>query len=148
MLDTNLCIRVLRDRPQSIRTRFNAEADGLSISTIVLTELLHGAAKSARPVENRTEVERFANRLDVLDFDADAAAHAGDIRATLEREGCPIGGYDVLIAGHARSRGLIVVTGNLGGFNRVDGLRCEDWLPASGFMPAKRVQANPAIDQS
>jgi tRNA(fMet)-specific endonuclease VapC len=128
MLDTNLCIRILRDRPQSIRARFNAEADGLSISTIVLTELLHGAAKSARPIENRTEVERFANRLEVLPFDADAAAHAGDIRATLEREGRQIGGYDVLIAGHARSRGLIVVTGNLGEFNRVDGLRCEDWL--------------------
>lgn len=130
MLDTNLCIRVLRDRPQSIRARFNAEADGLCISTIVLTELLHGAAKSARPIENRTEVERFANRLIVLPFDADAAGHAAEIRATLEREGRQIGGYDVLIAGHARSRGLVVVTGNLGEFSRVDGLRSEDWLPA------------------
>jgi len=129
MLDTNLCIRVLRDRPQNIRVRFNAEADGLSISTIVLTELFHGAAKSARPIENRSEVERFAARLEVLPFDADAAAHAGDIRAALEREGRQIGGYDVLIAGHARSRGLVVVTGNLGEFTRVDGLRCEDWLP-------------------
>ena len=128
MLDTNLCIRVLRHRPQSIRARFNAEADGLSISTIVLTELLYGAAKSARPIENRTEVERFANRLEVLAFDAEAAAHAGEIRATLERDGRPIGSYDVLIAGHARSRGLIVVTGNLGEFERVEGLRCEDWL--------------------
>ena len=128
MLDTNLCIRVLRDRPQSIRPRFNAEADGLCMSTIVLTELLHGAAKSARPVENRTAVERFADRVAVLPFDADAAAHAGDVRATLEREGRSIGGYDVLIAGHARSRGLVVVTGNLGEFQRVQGLRCEDWL--------------------
>jgi tRNA(fMet)-specific endonuclease VapC len=128
MLDTNLCIRVLRDRPASVRERFNAESDGLSISTIVLTELLHGAAKSARPVENRTQVERFASRLIVLHFDDDAAAHAGEIRATLEREGRPIGGYDVLIAGHARSLGLIVVTGNLGEFSRVDGLRSEDWL--------------------
>lgn len=131
MLDSNLCIRVLRDRPQSIRTRFNAEADGLCISTIVLTELLHGAAKSPRPIENRTEVERFASRLQVLPFDAEAAAHAGDIRATLEREGRPIGGYDVLIAGHARSRGLVVITGNLGEFTRVNGLRCEDWLPTT-----------------
>jgi tRNA(fMet)-specific endonuclease VapC len=128
MLDTNLCIRVLRDRPASVRERFNAETDGLSISTIVLTELLHGAAKSARPVENRNQVERFASRLTVLHFDDDAAAHAGEIRATLEREGRQIGGYDVLIAGHARSRGLIVVTGNLGEFSRVEGLRSEDWL--------------------
>jgi tRNA(fMet)-specific endonuclease VapC len=127
MLDTNLCIRVLRDRPETLRQRFNREADGLCISTIVLTELLHGAAKSARPEQNRLEVERFASRLEVLPFDLEAAGHAAEIRAKLERQGQSIGGYDVLIAGHARSRGLIVVTGNLGEFNRVDGLRCEDW---------------------
>ncbi len=130
MLDTNLCIRVLRDRPQAIRERFNAEADGMCISSIVLFELLYGAAKSARPIENRSEVERFATRLDVLPFDDDAAAHAGDIRAVLAGQGRMIGSYDLLIAGHARSRGLIVVTGNLGEFDRVEGLRCEDWLPA------------------
>lgn len=128
LLDTNLCIRVLRDRPAALRAKFNAEADGLCISTIVLTELLHGAAKSARPEHNRHEVERFAGRIDVLPFDADAAGHAADIRARLEAQGQMIGGYDLLIAGHARSRGLIVVTGNLGEFRRVEGLRCEDWL--------------------
>ena len=127
MLDTNLCIRVLRDRPAGLRARFNAEAEGLAISTIVLTELLHAAAKSARPTENRREVERFAARLETLPFDAQAADHAADIRATLERQGQPIGGYDLLIAGHARSRGLTVVTGNLREFTRVEGLRCEDW---------------------
>lgn len=78
----------------------------------------------------RPEVERFAARLDVLPFDAAAADHAADIRADLERKGQRIGGYDLLIAGHARSRGLVVVTGNLGEFGRVDGLRCEDWLGA------------------
>ncbi len=74
MLDTNVCIRVLRDRPQHVRARFNAQADGLCVSTVVLMELLHGAAKSARPDDNRREVERFAARLEVLPFDADAAA--------------------------------------------------------------------------
>jgi tRNA(fMet)-specific endonuclease VapC len=127
LLDTNLCIRVLRDRPPSLRPRFNLEADGLSISTIVLNELLYGAAKSARPDENRRAVEAFAARLDVLPFDAAAAAHAADIRATLESVGSTIGGYDTLIAGHARSRGLIVVTANLREFARVAGLRCENW---------------------
>lgn len=127
MLDTNLCIRVLRDRPASLREKFNSTAESLCISTIGLTELLHGAAKSARPDHNRREVDRFAARLDILPFDADAAGHAADIRATLERQGFPIGGYDLLIAGHARSRGLVVVTGNPGEFTRVDGLRCEDW---------------------
>ncbi len=128
MLDTNLCIRVLRDRPQSLRSRFNAEVDGLCISTIVLAELLHCAGKSARPIENRHEVERFAARLELLAFDAAAAAHSGEIRTELERRGRSIGAYDVLIAGHARSRGLVVVTGNLGEFSRVDGLRSQDRL--------------------
>lgn len=127
MLDTNLCIRVLRERPPTLRERFNTEAEGLCVSTVILTELLHGAAKSARPEQSRREVERFAARLEVLAFDANAAGHAAEIRAMLERRGQMIGGYDLLIAGHARSRGLIVVTGNLGEFNRVEGLRCEDW---------------------
>jgi tRNA(fMet)-specific endonuclease VapC len=131
MLDTNLCIRVLRDRPKGLRERFNAEADALCISTIVLTELLHGAEKSAKPIENRHEVERFAARLEVISFEDNAAAHAANIRATLERQGLPIGGYDLLIAGHARSRGLVIVTGNLREFTRVDGLRAEDWLAAT-----------------
>src|SRR3546814_18447031 len=68
MLDTTLCIRVLRDRPKGLRDRFNLEADGLAISTVVLTELLHGAAKSAQPEHNRRAVERFASRLEVLSF--------------------------------------------------------------------------------
>ena len=129
LLDTNLCIRVLRDRPAGLRGRFNAEADSLCISDVVLYELMFGAEKSARPVQNRTDVERFAARLSVLPFDSAAAAHTAEIRATLERQGTPIGSYDVMIAGSARSRGLIVVTGNLREFNRVDGLRSEDWLP-------------------
>jgi tRNA(fMet)-specific endonuclease VapC len=127
LLDTNLCIRVLRERSPSLRERFNRVSDALAISTIVLTELLHGAAKSARPDANRREVESFASRLEVLPYDIAAAHHAADIRATLERQGRSIGGYGLLIAGHARSRGLIVVTGNRGEFERVEGLRCEDW---------------------
>jgi tRNA(fMet)-specific endonuclease VapC len=128
LLDTNFCIRVLRDRPPTLRDRFNRAADSIFISTIVLTEYLHGAAKSARPDHNIREVERFAAHLEVLPFDVAAAGHATDIRASLERRGQLIGGYDVLIAGHARSRGLVVVTGNLGEFQRVEGLRCENWL--------------------
>lgn len=128
MLDTNLCIRVLRDRPPGLRGRFNVEAGALCISTVTLAELLHGAAKSARPAEQRHEVERLIGRLEVLPFDEDAAGHYGEIRADLERRGSIIGPYDLMIAAHARSRGLIVVTGNLGEFRRVDGLRSEDWL--------------------
>lgn len=127
MLDTNLCIHVLRERPEPLRRRFNAESPVLCTSSIVVYELLYGAAKSARPQESRDAVEAFAARLQILDFDADAASHAGEIRAELERKGSPIGSYDVLIAGHARSRGLIVATANTREFERVDGLRCENW---------------------
>jgi predicted nucleic acid-binding protein len=87
-----------------------------------------GAAKSDEPAKSRLQVERLTARLEVLTFDQEAAAHYGDIRADLERRGCVIGPYDLMIAGHARSQGLVVVTGNLGEFTRVDGLRCEDWL--------------------
>lgn len=127
MLDTNLCIRVIRDRPRGLQERFNEAAAGLCVSMVTMAELLYGAEKSARPAEGRRQAMDFTGRIEVLDFDADAAAHGGEIRATLERQGQIIGPYDLMIAGHARSRGLLVVTGNLGGFTRVDGLRCEDW---------------------
>lgn len=128
LLDTSLCIRVIRDRPAGLRPRFNAEASGLCISDVVLYELLYGAEKSAKPAESRQTVERFAARLSVLPYDSDAAAHTADIRASLECRGLPIGAYDLMIAGHARSRGLVVVTGNLREFDRVEGLRSENWL--------------------
>ena len=127
MLDTNLCIRVLRDRPAHLRERFNDEAEGLAISTIVLMELLHGAAKSAKPIENRRAVEDIVSRIEVIAFDSHAASPAADIKAELERAGEVIGGYDLLIAGHARSRGLALITGNLGEFARVRGLASENW---------------------
>ncbi len=127
MLDTSLCIRVLRDRSPTVRARFNAEAEGLCLSDVVLYELLYGAEGSADPARVRREVEHFAGRMAVLPFDSDAAAHTAEIRGELERLGCVIGPYDLMIAGHARSRGLVVVTGNLGEFGRVRGLRCEDW---------------------
>ncbi len=86
-----------------------------------------GAAKSAKPIDNRHEVERFADHLTVLSFDAAAAAHSADIRAALERKGNAIGAYELLIAGHARSEGLIIVTSNAREFKRVEGLRSESW---------------------
>jgi tRNA(fMet)-specific endonuclease VapC len=128
MLDTNLCVRVLRDRPQGLRPRLNIEADSLCISSITFAELVYGAEKSAGPAQNSAEVDQLATRLQVLAFDDRAAAHSAEIRANLERRGVPIGAYDLLIAGHGRSQGLIIVTGNLREFSRVEGLRAEDWL--------------------
>src|SRR5690349_5681500 len=114
LLDTNLCIRVLRQRPPSLRARFNAEAEALCLSDVVLYELLYGAERSLDPPRIRRDVEHFASRLAILPFDSEAAGHTADIRADLERRGCVIGPYDLMIAGHARSRGLMVITGNLG----------------------------------
>lgn len=131
MLDTSICVRVLRDRPPSARHRFNAVADQLCVSSVTVGELAFGAAKSGDPNGKRREVERLLARLPVLDFDDEAAWHFGEIRAVLGGQGRLIGPYDLMIAGHARSRGLIVVTGNLKEFQRVDGLRCEDWLDPS-----------------
>ena len=128
MLDANVCIRVLRDRPLHVAHRFKVEAPRLGLSTVVLHELYYGAARSNRPKVQRALVEAFAAQIELLDFDAAAADHAADIKAALSAQGNLIGPNDLLIAGHARSRGLKLVTGNLGEFRRVDGLRCEDWL--------------------
>ena len=127
MLDTNLCIRVIRDRPEGLQDRFNEATPGLCISMVTMAELLYGAEKSAGPAQGRRQVMDFTGRIDVLDFDTNAAAHYGEIRATLERQGQVVGPYGLMIAGHARSRGLVVATGNLGEFTRVIGLRIEDW---------------------
>ena len=129
-LDTNICVRLIRNRPivdGILKERMNAHASVLATSTVVLTELLHGAAMSARPQREQDFVINLLARMTVMDFDAAAAEHAADIKADLQRKGSLIGGNDILIAGHARSRGLIVVTGNLREFERVEGLRCEDW---------------------
>ena len=127
LLDTSFCIELLRDKTPNLRRRFAELSDDLCTSTVVLHELMYGVEKSTKPNENRKRVLEFASRLQVLDFDARAATHAGEIRANLTMRGCQIGAYDILIAAHARSLNLAVITGNLREFNRVEGLRCEDW---------------------
>ena len=127
MLDTNICIFVIKNRPPHLRAVFNAEAQHLSVSAVALAELMFGAEKSANSAANLNVVENFAARMPVLPFDEKAASHYGQIRATLERAGTPIGPYDLMIAGHARSEGLVLVTNNSREFERVAGLRVEDW---------------------
>lgn len=100
----------------------------MCISAITLAELLHGAEKSAKPEHNLRQVEDFVSRLDVQEYGSKAAAHYGDIRADLERKGTPIGVNDLHIAGHARSEGLTLVTNNLREFERIEGLRLDNWV--------------------
>jgi len=127
MLDTSICIFTIKNRPQQVRDAFNRSHDRLCISSVCLTELIYGAEKSASPEKNLSVVQSFSARLEVLPYDELAASHTGQLRAELARSGTPIGPYDQLIAGHARSRGLIMVTNNSREFDRVPGLRVEDW---------------------
>lgn len=132
MLDTNICIFTVKNRPQQVRDAFNRHHGQLCMSSISLMELIYGAEKSAMPERNLSVIEGFAARLEILRYDEIAASHTGQLRAELARSGTPIGPYDQLIAGHARSRGLIVVTNNRREFDRVPGLRVEDWTSSAG----------------
>lgn len=128
MLDTNIVIYVIKRKPLEILDTFNRHAGQMCISSITLAELLHSAEKSTRVEHNLRQVEDFYSRLEILEYGQSAAAHYGDIRATLERTGTTIGVNDLHIAGHARSEGLIVVTNNMREFERVDSLRLENWV--------------------
>lgn len=128
MLDTNICIYVIKRRPMEVLDTFNKFAGTLCISSVTFAELCHGVEKSTLPEHNRRQVEDFVSRLEILPYGDKAAAHYGDIRATLERQGKTIGVNDLHIAAHARSEGLVLITNNLKEFERVAGLRTENWL--------------------
>ena len=128
MLDTNIVIYVIKRKPIEVLETFNRHADQMAISSITLAELLHGADKSEQVERNMRKVEDFVSRLTLLDYTLNAAAHYGDIRANLEKKGKTIGVNDLHIAGHARSEGLVLVSNNLREFERVEGLRVENWV--------------------
>lgn len=128
MLDTNIAIYVIKRRPIKALAVFNRHAAQMCISSITLAELLHGVEKSETPERNLQQVEDFVSRLEILEYGGKAAAHYGDIRASLERQGAIIGVNDLHIAGHARSEGMTLVTNNLREFERVDGLRLDNWV--------------------
>jgi len=127
MLDTCICIYVIKNKSQKIREAFSQHYGQLCVSTVTLMELIKGVEKSENPTANLQVVEGFIARLEVLDFDSNAAMHAGQIITALELSGQKIDAYDNQIAGHARSRGLVVVTNNKREFQRVAGLQVEDW---------------------
>ena len=132
LLDTNIAIYVIKRRPIEVMGVFNENAGRMAMSSITLSELWHGAEKSAKVAQNLAVVEEFASLLEVLPYTAKAAAHCGAIRAALEKVGRPIGVNDLHIAAHARSEGLTLVSNNLGEFERVPGLMMENWV---GHLP-------------
>jgi tRNA(fMet)-specific endonuclease VapC len=128
MLDTNICIYFIKGKPQSVLQKLKDNMQGgLCISAITLAELEHGVAFSGNPEKNATALSQFLSIIDVLPFGDKAAAEYGDIHAALQRKGTVIGVMDMLIAGHARAEGMIVVTNNVREFERIDGITIENW---------------------
>jgi len=128
MLDTNIVIYTIKNRPEQVRAAFERHAGQICISSVTWGELVYGAERSAQTARNLADIEGLAARLELLTFDEAAATHFGQLRAELYRVGQPIGPYDMMIAGHARSRGLILVTNNSKEFERVPGLRLQNWV--------------------
>jgi tRNA(fMet)-specific endonuclease VapC len=128
LLDTNIVIYVIKQRPLQVLDVFNRYHGRMAISSITLAELVHGAEKSSDVSRNIAVVEDFVSRLTVLPYDDKAAWQYGNIRAELEKLGQPIGLNEVHIAAHARSNGLTLVTNNLREFERVPGLLLENWV--------------------
>jgi tRNA(fMet)-specific endonuclease VapC len=129
MLDTNICIHIIRRRPQSVLERFGAFAIGdIGLSAITLAELEYGASNSRDARRNRDALQRFTAPLEVPSFDRAATEAYGRIRTVLERKGRSIGPMDLLIAAHAVSLGVRLVTSNEDEFKRVPGLVVENWM--------------------
>jgi tRNA(fMet)-specific endonuclease VapC len=128
LLDTNMVIYVMKRRPIEVLSQFNDNAGRMALSAITLSELYHGAEKSAKVAQNLEVVEEFASLVQVLAYGSKASQHYGAIRSQLEKSGQPIGVNDLHIAAHARSEGLVVVTNNTSEFSRIPGLMVENWV--------------------
>jgi len=128
LLDTNIVIYTMKNRPEKVRKLFNQHKGQMCISAITLGELVFGAEHSQQVERNLADIESMAARLEVLPFSYKEAYHFGQIRAELYSAGKPIGPYDMMIAGHARASGLILVTNNINEFKRVQGLLLENWV--------------------
>lgn len=130
LLDTNACIAIINGRPRAVRARLSDtwhQGGEVSVSAIAVFELWYGVGKSQRVAANRERLSVFMAKLESLPFDEDDAEAAGTIRAELEQKGQPIGAYDTLMAGQAVRRGMTLVTANVVEFDRVSGLRWENW---------------------
>ena len=128
LLDTNVCIHIIRRQPQAVLRRFEDYGIGeVGMSSVTVAELSYGAEKSSRPEQNLEALGRFLLPLEILSFGEEAAAAYGRVRADLEMAGTPIGPLDTLIAAHAVSVDVTLVTNNTREFKRVPGLEIEDW---------------------
>ena len=132
MLDTNTCIAIIRRRPPKVLRRLSDYSVGdVGISWATLAELEFGVAKSQHVSQNRAALDEFLLPLEMASFDREAAAVYGQVRATLERKGTPIGAMDTLIGAQALAMGVTLVTNNVRAFSRIPGLKVTDWLAKS-----------------
>ena len=128
-LDTNICIYIIKKKPSQVLERFkHFGISDIGISAITLSELEYGVAKSVRKEQNREALIEFLTPLEILPFDEKASHHYGEIRTYLGRKGIPIGAFDLLIASHARSLMLPLVTNDTRAFKRIPGLQVENWV--------------------
>lgn len=128
MLDTNICIYLIKQQPPTVIERFLSQPVGeIGISSITAAELAYGVSKSRRASKNRHALERFLAPLEIVPFDQPAAWSYGRLRWQFEAKGTLIGSMDMLIAAHALSLGVRLVSNNLREFRRVPGLRLENW---------------------
>jgi tRNA(fMet)-specific endonuclease VapC len=128
LLDTNICIYIIKKKPIAVFDRFKQLTIGsIGISSITLAELQYGIMKSSNPDKNREALDKFLTPIEILDFGYYATIEYGKIRAELERKGTPIGPLDMLIASHAKSLDLTLVTNNEKEFERIAGLKIENW---------------------
>ncbi len=128
MLDTNICIDLIRDRSAKILRRLKRlRPDDVCISSVTLSELEYGVAKSSAPERNKLALAEFMTPITVAPYDDGVAPLYGRIRTELEAQGKPIGPLDTMIAAHALALGLTLVTSNEREFRRVPGLHVENW---------------------
>jgi tRNA(fMet)-specific endonuclease VapC len=129
ILDTNICIYIIKHKPPRVFEKFSNLIPGsVGISIITFSELHYGVRKSMFPEKNQLALNQFLIPLEIFEFNLDAGIEYGKIRASLEKAGTPIGPLDTLIAAHAKSLNLILVTNNEKEFQRVDGLEISNWL--------------------
>lgn len=128
LLDTNICVFVIRGRSPLVLQRFVTHLpDQLAISSVTLAELRYGADKSSNPPKNHTALDGFLAPIEIVDFDSECADYYGKLRADLERRGLPIGPLDTMIAAQSLRLRIPLVTNNTSEFSRVSGLQLEDW---------------------
>lgn len=129
MLDTNICIALIKQKPAGVLKRFNDfQVGDICISSVTLAELRYGVAKSQFQEKNQAALDDFILPLEIAVFDESAASYYGALRASLERKGTPIGAMDLMIGAHALSQNLTIVTNNVREFNRIPNLVVVDWF--------------------